>query len=217
MKGLVAGAIAIVVLALLDSRRPTSPTAPANGARGRDLEQRQHVARQTRAGMPIFTASNVDAGTLVEGAVKIANTGRATGYFSLSQADLTDVPGPNGGALSEKLRLEVDDVTNPSKPVDVYRGRFDALGMRPLGFIAPDSERDYRFTALIPDTGGPGSPISGDSASGARRPAPGSCGARCRAGPLEAPWPAHPAEGTGSRRGCACRYRSSSPCSRART
>ena len=47
--------------------------------------------------------------------MKIANTGKASGYFSLSQADLTDVPGPNGGALSQRLRLEIVDVNRPPR------------------------------------------------------------------------------------------------------
>ena len=216
MKGLVAGAIAIAILALLipGADKPKQPKT----ARAAAISTSGSLSlASTRAGMPIFTASNVDAGALVEGAVTIANTGRATGYFSLSQADLTDVPGPNGGPLSEKLRLEVDDVTNPSKPVDVYTGRFDGMGIRPLGFIAPDSERDYRFTALISDTGGPGSPIGGDSAYRGSAASARFVWSAVQGGPLEGPGRPPRRSGTGSHRGCACRYRSSSPCSRART
>ena len=115
-------------------------------------------------GVPVFTASNVGPGTLVEGEVTIANAGRASGYFSLSQAGLTDRPGPGGGELSKKLRLEIRDMSDPSKPARVYSGPFAGMGVRPAGFIAAESKRDYQFTAMISDTGGPGSPISGDNA-----------------------------------------------------
>jgi hypothetical protein len=114
--------------------------------------------------MPVFTASNVGPGSLVEGTVRIANAGRETGYFSLSQSNVTDAPGPNGGALSQKLRLEIRDVSDPSKPVSVYTGPFAGMGVRGLGFIREGVERDYQFTALLADPGAPTSPITGDPA-----------------------------------------------------
>lgn len=166
MKGLLAGAVAIVILALVlpraDDPNGQSGTSPARAAAVSSSGSIEHT--NSRDGMPIFTASNVGPGTLVEGHVKIANTGSSSGYFSLSQADLTDVPGPNGGALSQKLRLEITDVTDTAKPVAVYRGPFAALGVRPLGFIGTGGERNYRFIATIPDTGGPASSVSGDNA-----------------------------------------------------
>lgn len=166
MKGLLAGAIAIVILALVIPRPddPAPPEESAEAARASAISIRGSFSHNSRDGMPTFTASNVGPGTLVEGAVTIANIGGASGYFALSQKDLTDVLGPNGGALSRKLRLEIRDVTNPSKPVGVYTGPFADIGVRMLGFIAADSDRDYQFTATIPDTGGPGSPIGGDNA-----------------------------------------------------
>ena len=166
MKGLLAGAIAIVILALVIPRPddPAPPEESAEAARASAISIRGSFSHNSRDGMPTFTASNVGPGTLVEGAVTIANIGGASGYFALSQKDLTDVLGPNGGALSRKLRLEIRDVTTPSKPVGVYTGPFADIGVRMLGFIAADSDRDYQFTATIPDTGGPGSPIGGDNA-----------------------------------------------------
>ena len=167
MKGLLAGVIAIVVLALVLPRadEPDEPGGAAKRARAAAVSSSGSIEHtNSRDGMPIFTASDVGPGTLVEGDVKIANTGGGSGYFSLSQADLTDVPGPNGGILSQKLRLEIVDRTDRSKPVTVYRGPFARLGVRPLGFIAEGAERDYRFTAMIPDSGSPASPVSGDNA-----------------------------------------------------
>ncbi len=43
-------------------------------------------------------------------------------------------------------------------------GPFAAMGVRPLGFIAAGGKRDYHFTAMIPDTGGPPTSVSGDNA-----------------------------------------------------
>ena len=97
VKGLLAGAIAIVILALLLPRPDDDdpPQESAKGARPAAISTSGSFSSvKTRDGMPVFTASNVGPGTLVEGAVTIANGGRATGYFSLSQKDLTDVPGP---------------------------------------------------------------------------------------------------------------------------
>lgn len=167
MKGLVAGVIAIVILALVlprgndpgeTPRTPKRPRAAAISSSGSIEHQ------NSRGGMPVFTASDVGPGTIVEGAVTIANTGKSSGYFSLSQADLTDVPGPNGGALSQRLQLEIVDVTAAGKPVTVFRGPFAAVGVKPLGFIAAADERKYRFTAMLPDTGGPAAPVGGDDA-----------------------------------------------------
>lgn len=157
MKGLLAGVIAIVILALVIPRLgdddPPGPDARPQGPRAAAISPSGSLSQGSSAdGMPVFRVSNVGPGTLVEGAVTIANAGRASGYFSLSQADLTDVPGPNGGALSELLRMEVQDVTRPSKPVTVYDGAFAAMDIRPLGFIRPGSSRRYRFTASAPGT-----------------------------------------------------------------
>ena len=166
MKGLLAGAIAIVILALLlprpdgDSPRQES----AKSARAAAIAAGGSFSRSGSAGrMPVFTASNVGPGALVEGKVTIANTGRGTGYFSLSQKDLTDAPGPNGGALSQHLQLEIRDVSNPSRPVPVYNGPFAGMGIRGLGFIEEGAERDYQFTAMLADSGG-ATPISGETA-----------------------------------------------------
>ena len=141
------------------------PQESAKGARPAAISTSGSFSSiRRRDGMPVFTASNVGPGTLVEGAVTIANGGRATGYFSLSQKDLTDYPGPNGGALSQELDLEIRDVTNPSKPVPVYTGPFARMGIRGLGFIPKGSDRDYRFTAMLRDSARPGNPIGGDEA-----------------------------------------------------
>lgn len=156
MKGLLAGVLAIAILALVIPRlgddQPTPDLRP-KGPRAAAISPNGSLSKgSTPDGMPVFKVSDLSPGTLVEGAVTIANAGRASGYFSLSQADLTDLPGPNGGALSELLRMEVQDVTRPAKPVTVYDGAFAAMDIRPLGFLRPGSTRRYRFTASAPGT-----------------------------------------------------------------
>ena len=171
VKGLLAGAIAIVILALVlpggDDDDP--PQVVAKGARPAAISTSGSFSSvESRGGMPVFTASNVGPGTLVEGTVTIANGGRATGYFSLSQKDLTDAPGPNGGALSQALELEISDVTKPDKPVPVYSGPFAGMGVRGLGFIPRGSEREYQFTATLRSSGeaiGGEAALEGSSAS----------------------------------------------------
>ena len=154
MKGLVAGIIGIAVLAVViprgdDDDPPPRERAPAP-ARAATVAASGSLAKpRSPDGMPLFRASDVSPGTILEGRATIANTGRASAYFSLSQANLTDVPGPRGGALSERLRMEIVDVTRPGKPVEVYDGAYAAMDVRPLGFVPGGAARRYRFTATV--------------------------------------------------------------------
>ena len=80
MKGLLAAGIAIVVLALVLPRgdEPDEPAPPASApARPRSRAAAASEHTDSRDGMPVFTASDVGPGTLVEGDVTIANTGKA--------------------------------------------------------------------------------------------------------------------------------------------
>ncbi len=84
------------------------------------------------------------------GAVRVRNSGTSSGLFTLSRTGLSDRPGPNRGRLSERLELEVLDVTEPAKPKIVYTGGVAPLDTRPLGVLAPGASRRYevRATAL---------------------------------------------------------------------
>jgi hypothetical protein len=75
-----------------------------------------------------------------------------------------DAPGPNGGQLSQKLQLAVDDVTRPGAATQVYYGTLAGLDTRSLGRFAPGEARTYRFTAQLPDGGEPPSTTTGDNA-----------------------------------------------------
>jgi hypothetical protein len=153
VRGLIASIIVVAILALL------LPGAEQDGARASRAHDRAKAAtvsvgesfeRSTRGdGTPIFTAVDLDRGDAAKGTVEIANSGKENGFFILGQADLTDLPGPGGGALSKRLGLTVRDVTRKRKPVTVYRGPLGSMGARSVGFIEPGDTRRYRFTARV--------------------------------------------------------------------
>ena len=167
VKGLVAGIIAIAVLAVVIPRGDDSDPAPDRTSRPPRAvtvaTTGNLAAPRTSDGMPVFTVSDVSPGTIVEGTATIANSGGSTGYFSLSQANLVDSPGPGGSALSERLGIEIRDVTRPGRVVRVYDGPFAGMEVRPLGFIPPGETRRYAFTATVAE--GQGTEITGSSTS----------------------------------------------------
>jgi hypothetical protein len=118
----------------------------------------------SKSAAAIFRAGNIAPGDTVSGTVRLANRGTLAGDLNLRQQDLRDLPGPNGGRLSQALRLAVDDVTRPGSATPVYAGTLAALGDRPLGRFAPGESRTYRFTAQLPDRGDPPSLTGGDNA-----------------------------------------------------
>jgi hypothetical protein len=115
-------------------------------------------------GAAIVSATGMAPGDARAGDVTISNTGDLTGTFSLSKSNLSDTPGPAGGALSGALDLLVQDVTNPAAPATVYSGKLGAMDERPLGDWAPGGSRTYRFTVSLPDGGSPSSATTGDNA-----------------------------------------------------
>ena len=117
----------------------------------------------SRDGSAILNVSTLKPGDSSNGTVTITNTGDVAGTYSLSKTNLSDNPGPNGGALSGKLDLLIEDVTGGS-PVTVYSGKVDAMGTQALGSFAPDEARTYRFTVSFPDGGIPATDTSGDNA-----------------------------------------------------
>jgi spore coat-associated protein N len=109
----------------------------------------------------ILTATKMVPGDSRSGTVTIKNTGDVSGRFSLSASDLTDTPGPNGGSLSQVLRLEVVDTTDASA---VYDGPYDSMPKQDLGSWTADEDHTYEFTVTFPDTGKPESSTTGDNA-----------------------------------------------------
>jgi hypothetical protein len=97
------------------------------------------------------------------GTVSVSNTSAVDGAFALSQANLVDTPGPLGGRLSDRVRLNVEEIGGGgSSAQSLYYGVLAGLGTRPLGTLRAGQTRDYRFTIDWPD-GGPAAPGAGDN------------------------------------------------------
>ena len=108
----------------------------------------------SRAGQAVFMAREMRPGEGVSGTLEIGNDGDVKGHFAVRPSTVDDTPGPNGGLLSERVDLALYDVTaGLAHPVPVFAGHpadFDAVD---LGAFAPGEERDYLFTATLPEGG----------------------------------------------------------------
>jgi spore coat-associated protein N len=121
-----------------------------------------HVTN-SRDGQAIFQAQGLAPGRSVTGTVELSNAGTLAGELGFQHLDVQDVPGVNGGRLSDAVHLDVQDVTGGNN-VPVFAGQLGTLQSRALGSIAAGEARTYRFTASLPDGGAPASPTSGDNA-----------------------------------------------------
>jgi hypothetical protein len=117
----------------------------------------------SREGQALFQAQGLAPGRSVTGTVELSNAGTLAGDLGFQQLDVQDVPGVNGGRLSDAVHLDIQDVTGGNN-VPVFAGQLGTLQSRALGNIAPGEVRTYRFTASLPDGGAPPSPTSGDNA-----------------------------------------------------
>jgi spore coat-associated protein N len=117
----------------------------------------------SRDGQAIFQFSGLAPGRSVSGTVRLTNGGSIPGDLSLQQLDLQDAPGPNGGRLSQAVRLDITDITGGNS-VPTFAGPVRNLASRPLGAIGPGAVREFRFKASLPDGGKPPGPTIGDNA-----------------------------------------------------
>jgi spore coat-associated protein N len=115
----------------------------------------------SKAGSAILQAAGMKPGSSVTGTVTIRNTGTLAGDYTLSRSNLTDSRGPNGGALSSRLALRVEDVTRT--PRTIYQGALATMAAQRLGRFARGEGRTYRFTVTFPDGGFPAGPRVGDN------------------------------------------------------
>jgi hypothetical protein len=95
--------------------------------------------------------------------VKLSNAGGSAGDLRLQQLDLKNLPGSNGGLLSNAVQLEITDVSGGSS-VPVFAGKVGLLSQQSIGAIGPGKARTFRFRASLPDTGIPAGPALGDNA-----------------------------------------------------
>jgi hypothetical protein len=147
---------AVVVAALV------SVVAVAAGAlaRERPAEMEQLAAASgtlalsnSAADTAIITAHGLMPGEAATGQITLGNTGEAAGLLVLARTAITDVPGPNGGRLSDALTLLIEDVTAPAAPREVFYGEVGGLERVALDALAGGARRTYRFTVEFPDTG----------------------------------------------------------------
>jgi Ca2+-binding RTX toxin-like protein len=114
-------------------------------------------------GQAILTVDDLAPGESRSATVTIGNTGSAPGALSLAGSQPLDTPGPNGGALSLALVLEIADVTGGAN-VPVYAGRLTDLERADLLTLPAGDERTYRFAVTLPDGGVAPTNWSGDNA-----------------------------------------------------
>ncbi len=136
---------------------PSEPQAVISQASG-DL-----VIENSLDGQAIFQAQGLAPGKSVTGTVQLSNSGGLAGDLGLQQLEVQDLPGSNGGRLSDAVQLDVQDVTG-GNAIPVFAGQLGALQTKDLGSIAPGEARTYRFTASLPDGGLPPTPTGGDNA-----------------------------------------------------
>jgi hypothetical protein len=101
-------------------------------------------------GQAVLTAAGIDPGGSAVGSVQIANAGAAPGRLAVRVTDVHDRPGPYGGPLSERVELQLVDVTDPSEPVTLYAGPPAGLSDLALGALPAGSSRDYAVSATLP-------------------------------------------------------------------
>ena len=118
----------------------------------------------SRDGSAILTAEAMKPGDTASGSVTIANSGDLAGEFSLSASNLTDAQGPNGGSLSQRLELEVVDVTDPGAPATLYSGRLGDYAAQAVGTWPGGAAHSYRFAVRFPEGGTAPSATGGDNA-----------------------------------------------------
>jgi hypothetical protein len=112
----------------------------------------------------VLSADKIKPGDSQNGTVTITNSGDIAGSFSLTKSNVVDTAGPNGGTLSSKLDLLVQDVTVAGSPTTLYSGKLGAMGAQSLGSFAAGAARTYKFTVSFADGGTPPSATTGDNA-----------------------------------------------------
>lgn len=133
---------AAVLLVALDRPAPSRAPAFALAADG------ALALQNDRAGAAILSAAGLRPGGGTEGTVTLAATTDAALHLRLELGAAT--PGTGGGQLADRLRLAIDDVTDPAQPIAVYAGRLTELAPHALGGVRAGAERRYRFRASFP-------------------------------------------------------------------
>jgi hypothetical protein len=153
-------AIAVVVVCVgpgLARQEPKGPYAVLTQATG-DLKLDNSLH-----GHAIFQLTGLSPGDTASGTVKLSNKGGKPGDLGLKQLNVLNVPGVNGGMLSNAVNLEITDISGGNS-VPLFAGKLGLLNAQSIGAIGPGASRTFRFRASLPDTGIPPSPTGGDNA-----------------------------------------------------
>ena len=100
----------------------------------------------------IITAHGLLPGQSSSGTITLGNTGEVAGMLALARTWIDDVPGPNGGRLSNVLTLLIEDVSGP-QPREILYGEVGGLERMALEPLPGGAQRTYRFTVGFPDSG----------------------------------------------------------------
>jgi hypothetical protein len=93
----------------------------------------------SRAGGPIFNATNLAPGQATRGTVSVANSGSLPGVLRISQSP----------AVASPLTLTIRSAGST-----VYTGPLAGLHTLPLGRLEPGAARSFEFTAALPASAG---------------------------------------------------------------
>ena len=146
--------LALVITAASGAVFTSSSANPENTFTSGNLKQ-----SNSRPNVAILHAENMVPGDSATGEVTITNTGDVKGQFRLQSSNISDQPGPNGGKLSDVLRLKIDDGSST-----IYNGAFDGMPAKDLGTWNPGEAHRYVFTVTFPEGGTPSSDTTGDNA-----------------------------------------------------
>jgi hypothetical protein len=141
-------ALAALSVALVVLSGPRSEPSPP--VAGLELVDGTFSHSNSRDGSAILTASGMRPGDSSTGTVTITNTGEVSGSLRLSGSMPLDTPGPGGGKLSERLQLEVEEISLAAAPTKIYAGTLDGLSSRALGELGAGRARSFRFTVSWP-------------------------------------------------------------------
>src|SRR5919112_2627456 len=129
--------LAALVAAILGCARVAAGSAEHENARAVISQATGELkVTNSRNGQAIFQASGLAPGRSVNGTVQLSNTGSLAGALTLSQLDVLDQPGVNGGRLSDAVQLNIQDITGGSS-IPVYGRQLRSVGTRPLGSLPP--------------------------------------------------------------------------------
>jgi hypothetical protein len=141
--------VAAFAVALVDPHGSRAQTARAMAA---DATGALSIAN-SREGRAVLSATGLRPGATVTGQVTIGNDGQVGGRFAVRASGLSDIPGVGGGELSQRLQLQLTDVTAAARPAVLYTGTPAGLSSIDVGDLAAGASRTYALTVTFPSAG----------------------------------------------------------------